>query len=111
MKLKIGYQVYQIDFFKNKKYFDDGNPQSDDSKFYLGRADYIGQIIGCWDVLKKDAKQHTLAHEIVHVILFQGGYNELNDNELFVSMMADSILQIVKDNKKELIELFNLKRR
>lgn len=41
---------------------------------------------------------HTLWHEMVHAILYTMNEDELNENEKFVDMVANLIIQIMKSN-------------
>lgn len=44
------------------------------------------------------AKPHALMHEIVHSILFDGGYAAENDNEKLVNDIAQQIILLIRQN-------------
>ena len=44
------------------------------------------------------AKPHALVHEIVHSILFDGGYTAENDNEKLVNDLAQQLILLIRQN-------------
>lgn len=43
--------------------------------------------------IAKSIQEETLCHEVIHGILVHLGYEELNDNEQFVSALSNAICQ------------------
>lgn len=43
-----------------------------------------------------DLFQLTLLHEIIHTILYALGEDKLNENESFIDVLANGILQVIK---------------
>lgn len=50
------------------------------------------------ETLSNGAKPHALMHEIVHSILFDGGYDTENDNEKLVNDIAQQIILLIRQN-------------
>ena len=50
------------------------------------------------DTLGIGAKPHALMHEIVHSVLFDGGYIAENDNEKLVNDLAQQIILLIRQN-------------
>lgn len=50
------------------------------------------------ETLAEGTKPHALIHEVVHSILFDGGYVEENDNEKLVNDLAQQIILLIRQN-------------
>lgn len=50
------------------------------------------------ETLAEGAKPHALIHEVVHSILFDGGYMEENDNEKLVNDLAQQLILLIRQN-------------
>lgn len=50
------------------------------------------------ETLAEGAKPHALIHEVVHSILFDGGYMEENDNEKLVNDLAQQFILLIRQN-------------
>lgn len=50
------------------------------------------------ETLAEGAKPHALIHEVVHSILFDGGYVEENDNEKLVNDLAQQLILLIRQN-------------
>lgn len=55
-------------------------------------------VITIAETLGDGAKPHALLHEIVHSILFDGGYYEENEKEKLVNDLAQQIILLIRQN-------------
>ena len=91
--LGVNYEIKELDII-------DENPN------VLGQIIYQKQQIEIKKSLKKDMKNSTIIHEIVHGILFHSGKQELNKKEDLVESISSSIYQVIKSNKKLINSIF-----
>ena len=91
--LGVNYEIKELDII-------DENPN------VLGQIIYQKQQIEIKKSLKKDMKNTTIIHEMIHGILFHSGKQELNKNEDLIESLSNSIYQILKSNKKLITSLF-----
>lgn len=73
----------------------------------LGYSDYANSEIKLESNQDKQNKMQTLVHEITHIILWNTGYDDLNDNEQLVVAFGNILYQVIKDNN--LNEMLNNK--
>lgn len=59
----------------------------------IGQIDYKACEITLYEGMSPGMMRETLTHEMLHGILEHLGYDELNENEQFVSAMANAISQ------------------
>lgn len=64
-----------------------------------GEHQPTGNIIKIKKDLNTEQKEQVYLHEIVHCILTNLSYTELNDNEEFVDRFAKALHQIIKTSK------------
>lgn len=64
----------------------------------VGKIDYQEQKIYVRSDLLKDRLKDAILHEIVHGILEQLGYSNLNDDEQFVTAFTTALLKVMQDN-------------
>lgn len=92
-KIKVGGQVIEV---RDVERCDNNN---------VGEAHTCGGFIEIADKFNKDdvqsadSKRNTFFHEMIHVILSNMGYNELNDNEKFVCSFAGFLTEAMTDAK------------
>lgn len=91
--LGVNYEIKELDII-------DENPD------VLGQIIYQKQQIEIKKSLKKDMKNTTIIHEMIHGILFHSGKQELNKNEDLIESLSNSIYQILKSNKKLINSIF-----
>lgn len=91
--LGVNYEIKELDII-------DENPD------VLGQIIYQKQQIEIKKSLKKDMKNTTIIHEMIHGILFHSGKQELNKNEDLIESLSNSIYQILKSNKKLITSIF-----
>nr|DAY29652.1 MAG TPA: SprT-like family protein [Caudoviricetes sp.] len=91
--LGVNYEIKELDII-------DENPN------VLGQIVYQKQQIEIKKSLKKDMKNTTIIHEMIHGILFHSGKQELNKNEDLIESLSNSIYQILKSNKKLITSIF-----
>lgn len=60
---------------------------------HLGQIDYVKSEIRVNKELNGEALKETLAHEIVHGMLFHLGYSSESQNEQFVQALGNAINQ------------------
>lgn len=77
-QIKIGGLIYKIEY--------------KDLEEYLGRTEYAKQIIQINNKQTKEQQEATLVHEILHCVNNQR-------SELETEALAQSLYQIIKDNK------------
>lgn len=63
---------------------------------HLGQIDYVKCEIRVNKELNGEALKETLAHEIVHGMLFHLGYSRESQNEQFVQALGNAINQTFK---------------
>jgi hypothetical protein len=51
--------------------------------------------------LNDEQKQQTFYHEILHVILYNLKYDELNEDEVFIDRLSKALHQIITTSKYE----------
>ena len=95
MKLKIGWKKYRI--LKKKK------PQMD-KKVVNGSIDSDSLIIQIEESLSKKVQQQVLIHEVIHGVFEHSGKQEWFENEELVDCIANGIMQVIYDNKKNIFE-------
>lgn len=61
----------------------------------IGQIDYLEQVIRIEKTLTDEKKKQVLLHEIIHGILEELGFGELNDNENLVQSIAASLSPII----------------
>lgn len=66
---------------------------------YAGFIDHFENTIFLCSTLNKDKKEVTLLHEILHAIFSQLGFDEEHDNEHLINSLANSVYQVLMDNK------------
>lgn len=91
--LGVNYEIKELDII-------DENPD------VLGQIIYQKQQIEIKKSLKKDMKNTTIIHEMIHGILFHSGKQELNEKEDLVESLSSSIYQVLKSNKKLITSIF-----
>lgn len=57
----------------------------------LGRIEYAKCLITLNSDLTPELEKVTTAHEVIHGILTHLGYNDLSDDEVFVSSLASAL--------------------
>lgn len=62
------------------------------------KFDGVTSTIVVAETLAEGAKPHALIHEVVHSILFDGGYMEENDNEKLVNDLAQQFILLIRQN-------------
>ena len=88
-KLKIGNEIYTI-----SQLIED---QKDD---YYGNSSHKYQWIKIdFRQLSEDHTGETFFHEVIHQILDHAKFTEETNNEKLVSVLANGIYQVLKDNK------------
>jgi len=86
-QLKIGNLTYRI-----------GELSEDDEDNYFGRGYCFLQWIKLSPKLSQESKEETLFHELIHLILEQYGFKEQSKDEKLVSIIGNTIYQVLKDN-------------
>ncbi|ULG73020.1 ImmA/IrrE family metallo-endopeptidase [Macrococcus brunensis] len=102
MKLRIGHIKYKV--IERKK------PKLDDGTECAGLIDYYEHEILLMKSLSKEHKKKTLAHEIVHGLLHESGF-ESDDNDGIhtednVNRIGLTLHGFLKDNIEELYKLY-----
>lgn len=87
-KIKIGNLIYRIE--------DLSEADEDD---YFGRSYCFKQYIKLSKQLTQECKEETLFHELVHLILEQGGFKEESKDEKLTTTIGNGFYQVLKDNK------------
>ena len=64
------------------------------------KFDGVTSTIIVAETLAEGAKPHALIHEVVHSILFDGGYMEENDNEKLVNDLAQQFILLIRQNPR-----------
>ena len=64
-----------------------------DVDLHFGMIDFKKSLIKINSDLSEEVKKETLCHEILHGILVHLGYNNLNEDETFVQVLANAINQ------------------
>lgn len=64
-----------------------------------GEHEPTGNVIKIKKSLNEDQKEQVYLHEVVHCILTNLSYEELNNDEVFVDRFAKALHQILKTSK------------
>jgi len=64
-----------------------------------GEHQPTGNVIKIKKTLNQEQKEQTYLHEVVHCILSNLSYEELNENEVFVDQFAKAFHQILTSGK------------
>lgn len=64
-----------------------------------GEHEPTGNIIKIKKTLNQDQKEQAYFHEMIHCILTNLSYNDLNEDEVFVDRVAKALHQILKTSK------------
>ena len=64
-----------------------------------GEHQPTGNVIKIKKTLNQEQKEQTYLHEVVHCILSNLSYEELNENEVFVDQFAKALHQILTSGK------------
>jgi len=86
-KIKIGNLIYKI------------REITDGTEEYFGKSSYAEQEIALTPELKGDKLMEVFLHSIIHPILIQGEYHEENRDEKLITLLANNLYQVLKDNK------------
>jgi ssRNA-specific RNase YbeY (16S rRNA maturation enzyme) len=84
MKVKICGIEHEISYEEDK---------FDAQQTHFGQIDFTNAKILINRNATKAIREETLCHEVIHGILVHLGYEELNDNEQFVSALSNAIYQ------------------
>ena len=78
----------------------DGEPEKFDpeTQNLIGQHNYAQSTIKVVNYLSKDATWNVMWHETMHAVLSHLGYDDLATAENFVSSLASTICQILRDN-------------
>lgn len=87
-KIKIGNLTYKIN---------DLTEDTEDD--FFGRSYSFQQWIKLSPRLSQECKEETLFHEIIHLLLEQGGHKEASRDEKIVNLLANGLYQVLKDNQ------------
>lgn len=68
----------------------------------VGYTDYTYSVIKLEANQDSQNKRQTLVHEIVHIILWNIGYDDLNETEQLVVSFGNVLYQVLKDNKLDI---------
>lgn len=66
----------------------------------VGMIDFLGEVISIRKDLSQARVRQTLMHEVVHGILDSIGYHELNEDERFITVFANTLTQVLLNNPK-----------
>lgn len=64
-----------------------------------GEHEPLGNVIKIKKGLNEEQKMQTYYHELVHAILTNLSYSELNEDEEFVDRFAKALHQVIKTSK------------
>ncbi|UQS85769.1 hypothetical protein MOO46_07500 (plasmid) [Apilactobacillus apisilvae] len=64
----------------------------------LGYSDYANSAIKLESNQDDQNKLQTLVHEITHIILWNTGYDDLNNNEQLIVAFGNVLYQVLRDN-------------
>jgi hypothetical protein len=75
-----------------------------ESQLKVGFIDYFMQIIYVRNDVNKDLQNECVLHELIHAMLLDSGIESLSENmgEIISTIIAPRLLQLLKDNKKQL---------
>ena len=76
-----------------------------------GRVYFDDQVIKIKDSLKKDTKNNTILHEIIHIVLKSSGLESMIekkeiDIESFTEILTNALYNVIKSNEEELKMMF-----